>query len=46
MVAADRRRFVARYGRSADYYPQEIIHITYGRKTVYDADTATKANIE
>lgn len=46
MVAADRRRFVARYGRSANYCPQEIIRITYGRKTLYEADTATKANIE
>lgn len=47
IAAADRRRFVARYGRSADYYPQEIVRITYGRKTLYEADTgATKANIE
>lgn len=46
IAAADRRRFEARYGRSADYCPQEIIRITYGRKTLYEADTATKANIE
>ena len=37
MVAADRRRFEARYGRSADYYPQEIIRITYARAVLYEA---------
>lgn len=37
MVAADRRRFEARYGRSADYYPLEIIRITYARAVLYEA---------
>ena len=37
MVAVDRRRFEARYGRSADYYPQEIIRITYARAVLYEA---------
>ena len=35
MAAADRREFEQIYGRSADYYPQEIQKITYARKVLY-----------
>ena len=37
MVAADRRRFESRFGRGADYYPQEILRITYARAVLYEA---------
>ena len=36
IVSADRRKFEARYGRYANYYPQEIVRITYGKKVLYE----------
>ncbi len=36
IAAADRRAFEKQYGRHADYTPQEIIRITYGRATLYE----------
>ncbi len=36
--AADRRRFAERFGKNADYYPQEIVRITYGRTVLYEAE--------
>lgn len=38
MVAADRREFEGLYGKSAEYYPQEIIRITYARNVLYEAE--------
>lgn len=38
IVAADRRAFEKRFGRSADYTPAEILRITYGKRTLYEAD--------
>ncbi|MCB6415024.1 hypothetical protein LI221_08095 [Faecalimonas umbilicata] len=38
MVASDRREFEGLYGRSAEYYPQEIIRITYARNVLYEAE--------
>lgn len=35
MTAADRREFEQLYGRSTDYYPQEILKITYARSVLY-----------
>ena len=35
MTATDRRKFERIYGRSARYYPQEILKITYARKVLY-----------
>ena len=37
IVAADRRKFEQRFGRHAEYYPQEIIRITYARAVLYEA---------
>lgn len=37
MVAADRRKFEERFGRSADYRPKEIVRITYARAVLYEA---------
>ncbi len=37
MVAADRRAFEKRFGRSADYTPEEIVRITYARNVLYEA---------
>lgn len=38
MVASDRREFENLYGRHAEYYPQEIIRITYARNVLYEAE--------
>lgn len=38
MIAADRREFEGLYGKSAEYYPQEIIRITYARNVLYEAE--------
>lgn len=35
MAAPDRRKFENLYGRNRDYYPQEIIKITYGKRVLY-----------
>ena len=37
MAAADRRRFIERFGRNAEYRPEEILRITYGRSVLYEA---------
>ena len=37
IVAADRRKFEQRFGRHAEYYPQEILLITYARSVLYEA---------
>lgn len=37
MKASDRREFENLFGRSADFYPNEITKITYGRKVIYDS---------
>ena len=35
--ASDRREFENLFGRSADFYPNEITKITYGRNVIYDS---------
>lgn len=37
MKASDRREFENLFGRSANFYPNEITKITYGRNVIYDA---------
>ena len=37
MIAADRRRFFECFGRNAEYRPEEILRITYGRSILYEA---------
>jgi len=37
IAAADRRVYEQRFGRHADYSPQEIVRITYGRTTLYES---------
>lgn len=36
MVAADRRRFQEQFGKYADYFPKEIVRITYARAVLYE----------
>lgn len=38
MIAADRRRFFECFGRNAEYRPEEILRITYGRSVLYEAN--------
>ncbi len=38
IVAADRREFAAMFGKHTDFYPQEIIRITYARNVLYEAE--------
>ena len=38
MIAADRRRFFECFGRNAEYRPEEILRITYGRSILYEAN--------
>ena len=38
--AADRRTFEQMFGRHADYGPEDITKITYGRNTIYEAPPA------
>lgn len=38
IVAADRRGFERRFGRSSDYHPEEILRITYGKAVLYEAN--------
>jgi len=38
IVAADRREFERIFGRNADYRPEHIIRIMYGKKVLYEAD--------
>ena len=37
IAAQDRQKFKALFGRSADYYPKEIVRITYARSVLYEA---------
>ncbi len=37
IAAQDRREFERLFGRHADYSAEEIIRITYGKKTIYEA---------
>lgn len=36
IAASDRRKFAELYGRNADYAPQDITRITYGKKVIYE----------
>lgn len=38
ITAPDRRKFEEIFGRNSDYGPMDILRITYGRKTLYEAD--------
>lgn len=38
--AADRREFERLFGRYADYTAEDIVKITYGRNTIYEAPVA------
>ncbi|HCA28086.1 MAG TPA: hypothetical protein DEP23_00150 [Ruminococcaceae bacterium] len=46
IAAADRREFEKVFGRSADYTPDEITQITYGRNTLYEAEPPEPAQNE
>lgn len=37
IVAEDRRKFKERFGKNTEYYPKEIIRITYARAVLYEA---------
>lgn len=37
IAAPDRRKFERLFGRNADYSPEDVIRITYGRNTIYEA---------
>lgn len=37
IAAPDRREFERLFGRNADYSPEDVIRITYGRNTIYEA---------
>ena len=37
MVAADRQKFKERFGKNTEYYPKEIVCITYARAVLYEA---------
>jgi len=41
IVAADRREFERRFGRSAHYGPEDILRIEYARKVIYEAQEVT-----
>ena len=36
IAAQDRARFEELYGRSASYYPRDIVRITYGKALLYE----------
>jgi hypothetical protein len=38
IVAADRRRFAAKFGRNAHYTPKEIVRIAYARRVIYERE--------
>lgn len=44
--ASDRREFENLFGRSADFYPNEITKITYGRNVIYDSSEFDLAETE
>lgn len=37
IAAPDRREFERLFGRNADYSPEDVVRITYGRNTIYEA---------
>lgn len=45
LPAPDRREFVRRFGRIADYSVEEITRITYGRNTIYEAPPVQSKNM-
>jgi len=40
MPAQDKRRFEEAYGKYADYRPEDIVRITYGKKVLFDIQSA------
>lgn len=46
MKASDRREFENMFGRNADFYPNEITKITYGRNVIYDSSDFDIAETE
>ena len=44
--ASDRREFENLFGRRADFYPNEITKITYGRNVIYDSSEFDIAETE
>lgn len=44
--ASDRREFENLFGRNADFYPNEITKITYGRNVIYDSSEFDMAETE
>lgn len=46
MKASDRREFEDMFGRNADFYPNEITKITYGRNVIYDSSEFDMTEIE
>jgi len=45
LPAQDRREFERVFGRNADYNAEEIMKITYGKKTVYEAPSSQKESM-
>ena len=43
ILAQDRHDFTATYGDHADYRPQDIVQITYGKKVLYDRNLFEKS---
>lgn len=37
IAAPDRREFERLFGKGADYTPEDVVRITYGRNTIYEA---------
>ena len=46
IAAADRAKFEALYGRSASYYPKDIVKITYGKTVIYEKNVLLKGTRE
>ena len=46
MKASDRREFGNLFGRNANFYPNEITQITYGRNVIYDSSVFDMAEAE
>ena len=43
--AADRRRFEQVFGRNAGFKAEDVIRITYGRNTIYEAPSAQEESL-
>ena len=43
--AADRRRFEQIFGRNADFKAEDVVRITYGRNTIYEAPPAQEESM-